>query len=154
MKSKRRHHKCSLPQWRVQEIKHMYLASLTHGLLITLTQYSLDASTHMCSDTYTHSTFMNIALLANPPLASLFCLLLVSLRKWTTPFYSLGDPFSGDRGANVHPHSSPVGDWLPPLLRNPPPPLPTTPTVHVTCLLRRHHNISYTVWYNKAIIAE
>jgi hypothetical protein len=52
----------------------------------------------MCSDTYTYSTFMNIDLLANPPLlASLFCLLPFPLRKWTTPFYLLGYPFSGDQ---------------------------------------------------------
>jgi hypothetical protein len=34
-----------------------------------------------------------------------------------------------------------------PLLPNPPPPLPAVPLVHVTCLQRRYHNISYTVWY-------
>ncbi len=34
-----------------------------------------------------------------------------------------------------------------PLRRNPPPPFPTAPTVHVTCLQRQHHNISYSIWY-------
>ncbi len=67
----------------------------------------------MCSDTYTYSTFMNTALLTNPspllPSLSIFN----PLHKWTTPFYLLGDPFFGDRGANVHHHSSLVGDWLP-----------------------------------------
>ncbi len=46
-----------------------------------------------------------------------------------------------------------TGPWLvtdcPPLASYPPPPLPTAPTVHVTCFQRRHHNISHTVWYNK-----
>jgi hypothetical protein len=31
----------------------------------------------------------------------------------------------------------------PPLAPYPPPPLPTAPTVHVTCFQRRHYNISY-----------
>jgi hypothetical protein len=41
--------------------------------------------------------------------------------------------------------------WLvidcPSLAPYPPFPLPTAPTVHVTCFQRRHHNISYIVWY-------
>ncbi len=34
-------HKCSLPLWRVHEIKRMYLDSRTHGLFITSTQFRL-----------------------------------------------------------------------------------------------------------------
>ncbi len=41
-----------LPQWGVQEIKRMYLASLTHGLFLTYTQYPLDVSTHVQWYTY------------------------------------------------------------------------------------------------------
>ncbi len=36
-----------------------------------------------------------------------------------------------------------------PLFPNPPPPLPAVTIVHVTCLQRQHHNISYTIWYTK-----
>ncbi len=83
-----------------------------------------------------------------PPLASLFCLLPFPLCKWTTPFYLLGDPFLVIVvGMSIH-----TRPWLvidcPPLAPYPPPPLPTAPTVHVTCLQRWHHNISYIVWYN------
>jgi hypothetical protein len=42
---------------------------------------------------------------------------LPSFFMYTTPFYLLGNPLFCDHGANVHPHSSPVGDRLPhPLL--------------------------------------
>jgi hypothetical protein len=76
------------------------------------------------------------------PLAGLSHSLLVR----TTPlFYLLGDPSFGDRGANVHPLPSLDSDQLftPCFLTLPNPPL--TPMIHVTCLQRRHHNISYTV---------
>ncbi len=67
----------------------------------------------MWSDTYTYSTFMNTALLAMPSPLLLSLPAFNPLHKWTTPFYLLGDPLFGNRGANVHPHSSLVGDRLP-----------------------------------------
>jgi hypothetical protein len=67
----------------------------------------------MCSDTYTYSTFMNTTLLTNPSPLLPSLPAFNPLHKWTTPFYLLGDPFFGDHGANVHPHSSLVGDRLP-----------------------------------------
>jgi hypothetical protein len=48
-----------------------------------------------------------------PPPCFPLCPLSTPLHKWTTPFYLPGDPLFGDRGANVHPHSSLVGDRLP-----------------------------------------
>jgi hypothetical protein len=41
----------------------------------------------------------------------------------------------------------PLTSYLPP-----PPPPPNAPTVHVTCFQRRHHNISYIVWYNNCFL--
>jgi hypothetical protein len=37
-------HYCSLPLWRVHEIKHTYLASRIHGLFITLTQFFISTT--------------------------------------------------------------------------------------------------------------
>ncbi len=67
----------------------------------------------MCSDTYTYSTSMNTALLATPSPRLPSFPAFNTLHKWTTPFYLLGDPLFGDRGMNVLPHSSLVGDRLP-----------------------------------------
>ncbi len=101
----------------------------------------------MCSDTHTYSTFVNIALLSNPSPLLPFLPAFSPWDKWTTPFYLLGDPSFGDHGANVHLHSSLVNDRLttPCSLTLPSPPINTPSSC--TCLQRRHHNISYTVWY-------
>ncbi len=97
----------------------------------------------MCNNTSTYSTLWISFCYTILPLASFpLCLLPLHVNY---PFNLLGNPLFGDRGANV------TRPWLvidcPPLALYPPPPLPTVPTVHVTCFQRRHHNICYTVWY-------
>ncbi len=46
------------------------------------------------------------------PLASLFDLLHFPFARINYPFYLIGDPFSCDRGANIHPLSSLVSNQL------------------------------------------
>ncbi len=130
-----------LPRWWVQEIKRMYLSSLTHGLFITWTQHSLDAGRHVqwyiCIQ-----YFMNIVLLSNPPPCFPFPL------EMNYPLTYLEIPFLVIV-VRMSIHTRP---WLmtdcPPLAPHPPFPLPMAPLVHVTCVQRRHHNICYIVWYN------
>ncbi len=47
------HCTCSLPLWRVHEIKCMYFASRTHGLFITYTQFRLLITSRQLLYTYT-----------------------------------------------------------------------------------------------------
>ncbi len=63
---------------------------------------------HTCNYTYMYTTFMNTALLTNPPL----CLSLTPCMSKPPLFYLLGDPSFGDRGAKIHPLSSLVSDQL------------------------------------------
>jgi hypothetical protein len=63
--------RCSLPLWRVHEIKHMYLASRIHGLFITLTQFFISTTYTQLAQYvqgwhYTGGTWCNP--LYNPPL--------------------------------------------------------------------------------------
>jgi hypothetical protein len=104
----------------------------------------------MYSDTYMYSTFMNTSLLTNPSPCFLLCPSSTPcinepplLLTWRSLFWWLWCEC---------PSTLVPGWWLTahPLLPNPPPPLPALPTVHVTCLQRRHHNISYTIWYKYA----
>jgi hypothetical protein len=139
---------CSLPRWWVQEIKLMYLASLTHGLFITKTQHSLDAGTHVqwyiCVQ-----YFMNIVLLSNPSPCLPFSLPPL---RWITPLTYLEVPFLVIVvRMSIHTHPWLVTD-CPPLAPHPPFPLPTAPLVHA-CFQRRHHNICYIVWYSNASIS-
>jgi hypothetical protein len=62
---------------------------------------------HACNDTYAYSTSKILLCYPILPLAPLFPL------NVNYPFNLLGNPLFGDRGANVHPHSSLVGNWLP-----------------------------------------
>jgi hypothetical protein len=77
------------------------------------------------------------------------CAPFLFLAQWTTLFYLLGNPLL----MIVVRMSIQTRPWLvincSPLAPYPPFPLPTAPTVHVTCFQRRHHTISYIVWYNK-----
>jgi hypothetical protein len=95
---------------------------------------------------------MNIALLDNPlPLLPFFarfpfpCVI-------NHPFTYLEIPFLVIV-VRMSIHTRP---WLvidcSPLAPYPPPPLPTAPTVHVTCFQRWHHNISYIVWHSSSIL--
>jgi hypothetical protein len=45
---------CSLPLWRVHEIKRMYLAPRTHGLFITKTQFRLLTTFRHSGNYYIH----------------------------------------------------------------------------------------------------
>jgi hypothetical protein len=91
----------------------MYLASLTHGIYNLTTIFIRCKNTCAVIHKRTALLWISLCWPITPPPASLFCPFPVLLCKWTTPFYLLGDPFSGDLGTNVHQHSSPVGDWLP-----------------------------------------
>jgi hypothetical protein len=69
------------------------------------------------------------------------------------PLYLLGNPLFDARGANVRPHSCPVGDKRPSPTPNPPPFL-FLMVPYSSCYMfqRRHHNIRYIVWYNCILV--
>ncbi len=80
------------------------------------------------------------------PLAPLFCPLPVLLCNVLPLLLTWKSLFSLVIVVRMSIHTRPrlVID-CPPLVPYPPPPLPTSPTVDVTCFQRRHHNISYIV---------
>ncbi len=96
--------------------------------------------------------FMNIALLDNPPPLLPFFARFPFPCVINHPFPYLEIPFLVIV-VRMSIHTRP---WLvidcSPLAPYPPPPLPTAPTVHVTCFQRRHHNISYIVWHSSSIL--
>ncbi len=59
-----------------------------------------------------HEYIYSAALLINPPFASIFDLFHSPFAWIDCPFYLLGDPFSCDCGANIHPLSSLVSNQL------------------------------------------
>ncbi len=104
-----------LPQGRIQEIKHMLLGHLTHGLFLTWTQ----KSHHLQIIYYNIFLFLNASFNPTP------CSPL-------TRVYLLGEPTSLLVVANTHPPLSLVCQTAPPFAS---PPTLSHPTVQVTIFL-------------------
>jgi hypothetical protein len=99
---------------------------------------------HTCTVTHIHNHFMLSPCHPILPLAPL----LPTFLAWLLPHFTyLEIPFLVIVvRMSIHTRPRLVID-CPPLAPCLPPPLPTVPTVHVTCFQRWHHIISYTVWY-------
>jgi hypothetical protein len=118
----------------------MHVSCFSHTWCI----YNLDTTfircRHTCTAIHIHTALHVIALPFNPPPCSPFARFSCMI---TTPFYLLGNPLFGDRGANVHPHSSPVGDRLPTPCSLPSPSPPNGP--HSSCYMfskmTSHHQL-------------
>ncbi len=90
----------------------MYLASLTHGLFIALNTTFIRCK-HTCAVTHIRTALREHRSTSQPSILLPFFAHFPFPSVTNHLFYLLGNPLFDDRGANVHPHSSLVGDRLP-----------------------------------------
>ncbi len=131
---------CSLPLWRIHEIKCMHLDSCTHGLFITWTQFRLLITFRQLL--YTHIQIDDIDMAQSPFFTPLADFLSIPL---SIPFYLLViPPFVWCDPVHLGPRL--LVNWppLPQTLPSPSPfQIPNTPG-QLCSILRRHRNSGFS----------